>query len=225
MRFIFAFSAEPLQLRFLNWILDRDDIDKNVMMEAVRNKDSQFVDGISEFTKFQSEAKKYANKIGNSSNIFLDCIYDRCANDDDSFKYMFGEDNDKTRYVKCYGHILNELYDAFVNSEEFSKEGRFMQRAKAVFNGFKGKKTTLEQLVKDMNQILVDNNKNSGNEDDDDGRTFEQKEEDSWKVLEDNEEYSRGEWHVYRVDKDEDLRDDAARCSEWCVARTNSGRS
>ena len=225
MRFIFAFSAEPLQLRFLNWILDRDDIDKNVMMEAVRNKDSQFVDGISEFTKFQSEAKKYANKIGNSSNIFLDCIYDRCANDDDSFKYMFGEDNDKTRYVKCYGHILNELYDAFVNSEEFSKEGRFMQRAKAVFNGFKGKKTTLEQLVKDMNQILVDNNKNSGNEDDDDGRTFEQKEEDSWKVLEDNEEYSRGEWHVYRVDKYEDMRNVAGRCSEWCVARTDSGRS
>ena len=66
MRFIFAFSAEPLQLRFLNWILDRDDIDKNVLMEAVRNKDSQFTDGISEFTKFQSEAKKYANKIGNS---------------------------------------------------------------------------------------------------------------------------------------------------------------
>ena len=225
MRFIFAFSAEPLQLRFLNWILDRDDIDKNVMMEAVRNKDSQFVDGISEFTKFQSEAKKYANKIGNSSNIFLDCIYDRCANDDDSFKYMFGEDNDKTRYVKCYGHILNELYDAFVNSEEFSKEGRFMQRAKAVFNGFKGKKTTLEQLVKDMNQILVDNNKNSGNEDDDDGRTFEQKEEDSWKVLEKNEEYSRGEWHVYRVDKYEDMRNVAGRCSEWCVARADSGRS
>lgn len=225
MRFIFAFSAEPLQLRFLNWILDRDDIDKNVMMEAVRNKDSQFVDGISEFTKFQSEAKKYANKIGNSSNIFLDCIYDRCANDDDSFKYMFGEDNDKTRYVKCYGHILNELYDAFVNSEEFSKEGRFMQRAKEVFNGFKGKKTTLEQLVKDMNQILVDNNKNSGNEDDDDGRTFEQKEEDSWKVLEDNEEYSHGEWHVYRVDKYEDMRNVAGRCSEWCVARADSGRS
>lgn len=225
MRFIFAFSAEPLQLRFLNWILDRDDIDKNVMMEAVRNKDSQFVDGISEFTKFQSEAKKYANKIGNSSNIFLDCIYDRCANDDDSFKYMFGEDNDKTRYVKCYEHILNELYDAFVNSEEFSKEGRFMQRAKAVFNGFKGKKTTLEQLVKDMNQILVDNNKNSGNEDDDDGRTFEQKEEDSWKVLEDNEEYSHGEWHVYRVDKYEDMRNVAGRCSEWCVARADSGRS
>ena len=225
MRFIFAFSAEPLQLRFLNWILDRDDIDKNVMMEAVRNKDSQFVDGISEFTKFQSEAKKYANKIGNSSNIFLDCIYDRCANDDDSFKYMFGEDNDKTRYVKCYEHILNELYDAFVNSEEFSKEGRFMQRAKAVFNGFKGKKTTLEQLVKDMNQILVDNNRNSGNEDDDDGRTFEQKEEDSWKVLEDNEEYSRGEWHVYRVDEYEDMRNVAGRCSEWCVARTDSGRS
>lgn len=225
MRFIFAFSAEPLQLRFLNWILDRDDIDKNVLMEAVRNKDSQFVDGISEFTKFQSEAKKYANKIGNSSNIFLDCIYDRCANDDDSFKYMFGEDNDKTRYVKCYGHILNELYDAFVNSEEFSKEGRFMQRAKEVFNGFKNKRTTLEKLVKDMNQILVDNNKNSGNEDDDDGRTFEQKEEDSWKVLEDNEEYSHGEWHVYRVDKYEDMRNVAGRCSEWCVARADSGRS
>lgn len=224
MRFIFAFSAEPLQLRFLNWILDRDDIDKNVLMEAVRNKDSQFVDGISEFTKFQSEAKKYANKIGNSSNIFLDCIYDRCANDDDSFKYMFGENNDKTRYVKCYEHILNELYDAFVNSEEFSKEGRFMQRAKAVFNGFKGKRTTLEQLVKDMNQILVDNNRNSGNEDDDDERTFEQKEEDSWKVLEDNEEYSRGEWHVYRVDEYEDMRNVAGRCSEWCVARADSGR-
>ena len=225
MRFIFAFSAEPLQLRFLNWILDRDDIDKNVLMEAVRNKDSQFVDGISEFTKFQSEAKKYANKIGNSSNIFLDCIYDRCANDDDSFKYMFGEDNDKTRYVKCYEHTLNELYDAFVNSEEFSKEGRFMQRAKAVFNGFKGKRTTLEQLVKDMNQILVDNNRNSGNEDDNDERTFEQKEEDSWKVLEDNEEYSRGEWHVYRVDEYEDMRNVAGRCSEWCVARADSGRS
>ena len=225
MRFIFAFSAEPLQLRFLNWILERDDIDKNVLMEAVRNKDSQFMDGISEFTKFQSEAKKYANRIGNSSNIFLDCIYDRCANDDDSFKYMFGEDNDKTRYVKCYEHILNELYDAFVNSEEFSKEGRFMQRAKAVFNGFKGKKTTLEQLVKDMNQILVDNNRNSGNEDDDDERTFEQKEEDSWKVLEDNEEYSRGEWHVYRVDEYEDMRNVAGRCSEWCVARADSGRS
>lgn len=223
MRFIFAFSAEPLQLRFLNWILERDDIDKNVMMEAVRNKDSQFMDGISEFTKFQSEAKKYANRIGNSSNIFLDCIYDRCANDDDSFKYMFGEDNDKTHYVKCYEHILNELYDAFVNSEEFSKEGRFMQRAKAVFNGFKGKKTTLEQLVKDMNQILVDNNRNSGNEDDDE-RTFEQKEEDSWKVLEDNEEYSRGEWHVYRVDEYEDMRNVAGRCSEWCVARADSGR-
>ena len=72
MRFIFAFSAEPLQLRFLNWILERDDIDKNVLMEAVRNKDSQFMDGISEFTKFQAEAKKYANRIGNSSNIFLD---------------------------------------------------------------------------------------------------------------------------------------------------------
>lgn len=225
MRFIFAFSAEPLQLRFLNWILDRDDIDKNVMMEAVRNKDSQFVDGISEFTRFQSEAKKYASKIGNSSNIFLDCIYDRCANDDDSFKYMFGEDNDKTRYVKCYGHILNELYDAFVNSEEFSKEGRFMQRAKAVFNGFKGKKTKLEQLVKDMNQILIDNNRNSGTEDDNDERTFEQKEEDSWKVLEENEEYSRGEWHVYRVDEYEDMRNVAGRCSEWCVARADSGRS
>lgn len=225
MRFIFAFSAEPLQLRFLNWILDRKDIDKNVMMEAVRNKDSQLVDGISEFTRFQSEAKKYANKIGNSSNIFLDCIYDRCANDDDSFKYMFGEDNDKTRYVKCYGHVLNELYDAFVNSEEFSKEGRFMQRAKAVFNGFKGKKTTLEQLVKDMNQILIDNNRNSGTEDDNDERTFEQKEEDSWKVLEENEEYSRGEWHVYRVDEYEDMRNVAGRCSEWCVARADSGRS
>lgn len=225
MRFIFAFSAEPLQLRFLNWILDRKDIDKNVMMEAVRNKDSQLVDGISEFTRFQSEAKKYASKIGNSSNIFLDCIYDRCANDDDSFKYMFGEDNDKTRYVKCYGHVLNELYDAFVNSEEFSKEGRFMQRAKAVFNGFKGKKTTLEQLVKDMNQILIDNNRNSGTEDDNDERTFEQKEEDSWKVLEENEEYSRGEWHVYRVDEYEDMRNVAGRCSNWCVARADSGRS
>ena len=225
MRFIFAFSAEPLQLRFLNWILGRKDIDKNALMEAVRNKDSQFMDGISEFTRFQSEAKKYANKIGNSSNIFLDCIYDRCANDDDSFKYMFGEDNDKTRYVKCYEHILNELYDAFVNSEEFSKEGRFMQRAKAVFNGFKGKKTTLEQLVKDMNQILVDNNRNSGNEDDNDERTFEQKEDDSWKVLEANEEYSRGEWHVYRVDEYEDMRNVAGRCSNWCVARADSGRS
>lgn len=225
MRFIFAFSAEPLQLRFLNWILGRKDIDKNVLMEAVRDKDSQFMDGISEFTKFQSEAKKYANKIGISSNIFLDCIYDRCANDDDSFKYMFGEDNDKTRYVKCYEHILNELYDAFVNSEEFSKEGRFMQRAKVVFNGFKGKKTTLEQLVKDMNQILVDNNKNAGNEDDNDERTFEQKEEDSWKVLEANEEYSRGEWHVYRVDEYEDMRNVAGKCSDWCVARADSGRS
>ena len=28
MRFIFSFSAEPLQLRFLNWILDRKDIDR-----------------------------------------------------------------------------------------------------------------------------------------------------------------------------------------------------
>lgn len=92
MKIIIAFSTEPLQLRLVNWLLGRTDIDKDALTEAVRNRDKSVADAVSFFVGFQSEAKKWANKIGNSSNIFLDCIYDCCANDDDSFKYVFGED-------------------------------------------------------------------------------------------------------------------------------------
>ena len=222
MKFILAFNAEPLQLKFMNWVLKRDDITKETMMQAIKDKDKSITDAIAEFSSFQAEVKKYGNKVGNSSNIFMDCIYDRCANDDDSFKYMFGEDTDKARYTKNYRVILDGLYDAFHYCEEFSKEGKFSTRAKAIFDGFKKKNETLEKLVKDMNQILVENNKNKGEEDD--GRTFEEQEEESWKTLEDNEVFHRDEWHVYQVNEYEDMRNVAADCSKWCVARRDSGR-
>lgn len=223
MKFFIAFNAEPLQLKFINFVLDRTDVDKNILMDAVKSKDEAFANAIGLFIAFQSELKKWGKKIGNSSNVFMECIYNQCAENDDSFKYVFGDKNDEHSYKKCYEHILNELYDAFKNSEEFSKEGRFMDRAKKVFGGFKNKNVALETLVKDMNQILVDNNKNSDEENDD--RTIDEKEEDSWTTLEDNEVYNRGEWHVYRVDKYEDMRNVASKCSDWCVARKESGRS
>lgn len=223
MKFFIAYRTEPLQLKFINFVLGRTDVDKNTLLEAVKTKDETFKSAINSFTLFQSELKKWGTKIGNSSNIFFDCIYTQCAENDDSFKYLFGEENDERSYKKCYEHILNELYDAFKNSEDFSKEGRFMERAKRVFNGFKNKNVALETLVDDMNQILVDNNKNV--DDEDDNRTMEDKENDSWNNLEANEVYRRGEWHVYQVDKYEDMRNVASKCSDWCVARTESGRS
>ena len=231
MKFIIAFKAEPLQLKFLNWILDRTDIDRNAMMEAIKNKDKDFTDAITRFVEFQGEVKKYATKItnmtsiftvGNSSNIFLDCIYEQCTNDDDSFKYVFGDDKDETRCKNHFNKALDSLYDAFKNSMEFSNEGKFKKRAQEVFNGFKGKKTKLEKLVSDMDKIFVDNNKNRDEENDE--RTFEEKEKDSWETLEKNEVFTRGMWHVYQVDEYEDMRNVAADCSEWCVARRDSGR-
>ena len=225
MRFIFAFKAEPLQLRFINWVLDRKDIDKNAMMEAIRNKDDSIVNAISDFSSFQSEVKTQGSKLPDSSNIFYDCIYEQCANDDDSFKYVFGDDNNKNRYINHYKHALNEIYDAFKNSMEFSKEGDFTQRSKAVFDGFKKKNTSLDKLVKEMDSILAENNQNSEKDDANFSKTFDEAEDESWKTLEENEVYSKGKWHIYQVDKYEDLRNVASKCSEWCVARAESGRS
>jgi hypothetical protein len=39
MRIFFAFSVEPLQLKFLNRLLGRDDIDHNKLMELIKEKD------------------------------------------------------------------------------------------------------------------------------------------------------------------------------------------
>ena len=221
MRIFFAFSVEPLQLKFLNRILGRDDIDHDKLMELIKEKDEYTKDVLRDFSEFQAAAKKYAQKIGNSSNIFLDCLYDRCANDDESFKYVFGERDSLYYYRKSYEVALDSLYDAFKNCEEFSKEGRLMKRAQKIFNGFKQKNTTLKELVDGMNQILADNNRNNEKEDD---RTLDQQEEDSWSNLEEHEVFSSDGWHVYRVDEYEDLRNVAADCSSWCVARRDSGR-
>ena len=223
MKFIIAFKAEPLQLKFLNWVLNRNDIDRNTMMEAIKDKDSSIVDAISDFSAFQAEVKRWGNKLTDSSNIFYDCIYEQCANNDDSFEYVFGDNKDKNRYKHHYEHAVNTIYEMFKDSIEFSKEGDFTKRAKAVFDGFKKKNESLKKLVNDMQQILAENNQSSNTNDS--SKTLNEQVEDSWKTLESNEKYSRGQWHVYQVDRYEDMRNVASKCSDWCVARVDSGRT
>lgn len=221
MRFFIAFNVEPLQLKFLNWVLGRTDIDKEKLVEAIRSNNEDVRDAVVNFSKFQNEVKRYANMLGNKSKDFQECIYNKCV-DDDTFEYVFGKSNNKTEYVKNYEHIVNTIYDAFYNSIEFSNKGKFKERAKKVYDGFTSKETTnetkLENLVQDMDGILADNSKGKNL-----NKTFNVTEEESWKKLESNEQYHKGKWHIYLVDSYEDMKNVAGECSSWCVARENSG--
>ena len=233
MKIFFAFDTQPVQLKLVNWILNRTDLDKSNFMDEMKKemdakrKDSTaktpIVDANNVFVDFQSEVKKWALKLGNFSNQFQECVYTRCGKEDEDFKYVFGDDKKPDMIGKSYQHKVNDIYDALKNALLF-KEGKFKERAEKILEGFKKKNEKLETLVAENNKILADNNKNSGM-DENDGRTLDQQEEDSWKHLEENcEELHEGAWHVYRVDEYEDLRNVAADCTGWCVARRDSGR-